>query len=64
MAAGKNHVIKLLPPLTVSEDEVCACLDALDGVLADAGTAGGKNWAVVRGIATATLRRRALQLSE
>ncbi len=62
MAAGKNDVIKLLPPLTTSEDEAYSFLDALAAVLADADTAQGKSWAVVRGIATATLRRRALKL--
>jgi len=59
MAAGKNDVIKLLPPLTLSEDEAQSFLDALDQVLADCRGAAGKNWAVVRDIATATLRRRA-----
>src|SRR6202034_262229 len=33
-------------------------LSALDAVLADCQGAGSKNWAVVRDIATATLRRR------
>jgi ornithine--oxo-acid transaminase len=59
MAAGKNDVIKLLPPLTLSEDEARSFLAALDAVLADCEGAAGKNWAVVRDIATATLRRRA-----
>ena len=59
MAAGKNDVIKLLPPLTLSEDEAQSFLDALDQVLADCRGAAGKNWAVVRDIATATIRRRA-----
>jgi nucleoside-diphosphate-sugar epimerase len=58
MAAGKNDVIKLLPPLTLSEEEAQSFLDALDAVLADVHGAAGKNWAVVRDIATATLRRR------
>ena len=58
MAAGKNDVIKLLPPLTLSEPEAQSFLDALDQVLADCGSAAGKNWAVVRDIATATIRRR------
>ena len=35
MAAGKNDVIKLLPPLTLSEPEAHSFLDALDAVLAD-----------------------------
>src|SRR3954452_3622763 len=58
MAAGKNDVIKLLPPLTLSEDEARRFLDALDAVLEDCEGAASKNWAVVRDIATATLRRR------
>jgi len=59
MAAGKNDVIKLLPPLTVSEVEVAQFLGALDVVLADCQRAGSKNWAIVRDIASATIRRRA-----
>jgi ornithine--oxo-acid transaminase len=59
MAAGKNDVIKLLPPLTLCEDEAQSFLDALDQVLADCRGAAGKNWAVVRDSATATIRRRA-----
>jgi acetylornithine/succinyldiaminopimelate/putrescine aminotransferase/nucleoside-diphosphate-sugar epimerase len=58
MAAGKNDVIKLLPPLTLSEPEARSFLDALDAVLADCHGATSKNWAVVRDIATATVRRR------
>jgi acetylornithine/succinyldiaminopimelate/putrescine aminotransferase/nucleoside-diphosphate-sugar epimerase len=58
MAAGKNDVIKLLPPLTVSEEEAQSFLGALDAVLADVHGASSKNWAVVRDIATATIRRR------
>jgi ornithine--oxo-acid transaminase len=59
MAAGKNDVIKLLPPLTLSESEARTFLGALDSVLADCHGAASKNWGVVRDIATATLRRRA-----
>ena len=59
MAAGKNDVIKLLPPLTLSEAEARSFLGALDAVLAECHGAASKNWAVVRDIATATLRRRA-----
>ncbi|HUH79981.1 MAG TPA: aspartate aminotransferase family protein, partial [Solirubrobacteraceae bacterium] len=58
MAAGKNDVIKLLPPLTLSEREAQSFLDAFDVVLADCESSAGKNWAVVRDIAKATLRRR------
>jgi ornithine--oxo-acid transaminase len=61
MAAGKNDVIKLLPPLTVSAEEAGGFLDALDAVLEDCEGAGGKNWGIVRDIATATLRRRSRQ---
>ncbi|MCW2968621.1 MAG: aspartate aminotransferase family protein [Solirubrobacteraceae bacterium] len=57
MAAGKNDVIKLLPPLTLSESEAQSFLAALDAVLADCQGSGSKNWGVVREIATATLRR-------
>jgi ornithine--oxo-acid transaminase len=58
MAAGKNDVIKLLPPLTLSEDEARSFLGALDAVLADCHGASSKNWSVVRDIAKATLLRR------
>jgi ornithine--oxo-acid transaminase len=58
MAAGKNDVIKLLPPLTLSEDEARSFLVALDAVLAQCQTETGKNWAVVRDIALATLSRK------
>ena len=58
MAAGKNDVIKLLPPLTVTEDEVGRFLDALEAVLADCQTGGGKNWRVVRDIAVAAMSRK------
>src|SRR5205823_8029778 len=47
-----------LPPLTLSETEARGFLDALDAVLADVHGGAGRNWAVVRDIATATLRRR------
>jgi ornithine--oxo-acid transaminase len=59
MAAGKNDVIKLLPPLTLSEAEARTFLDAFDAVLADCHGAARKNWSVVRDIATATISRRA-----
>jgi ornithine--oxo-acid transaminase len=61
MVAGKNDVIKLLPPLTLSEPEASSFLGALDAVLADCQGAASKNWAVVRDIATATLGRRVTQ---
>ena len=57
MAAGKNDVIKLLPPLTLSESEANTFLQALDAVLGDC-ESHSKNWGVVRDIAVATLRRR------
>jgi ornithine--oxo-acid transaminase len=59
MAAGKNDVIKLLPPLTLSEQDAQAFLTALDVVLADCHHHSSKSLAVVRDIATSTLRRRA-----
>jgi acetylornithine/succinyldiaminopimelate/putrescine aminotransferase len=59
MAAGKNDVIKLLPPLTLSESEARSFLGALDTVLAECHSSSSKNFAVVRDIATTTLRRRA-----
>jgi ornithine--oxo-acid transaminase len=58
MAAGKNDVIKLLPPLTLSEDEALSFLGALDAVLADCQGERGKNWSVVRDIAVRTLSRK------
>jgi ornithine--oxo-acid transaminase len=58
MAAGKNDVIKLLPPLTVDEEEVGSFLEALDAVLAACQEDGSKNWAVVRDIAVATVSRK------
>jgi acetylornithine/succinyldiaminopimelate/putrescine aminotransferase len=57
MAAGPNDVIKLLPPLTLSESEAQEFLSAFDAVMSDCETSR-KNWGVVRDIATATLRRR------
>jgi acetylornithine/succinyldiaminopimelate/putrescine aminotransferase len=59
MAAGKNDVIKLLPPLTLSASEATSFLEALDAVLAECQGSSSKNLAVVRDIATTTLRRRA-----
>jgi ornithine--oxo-acid transaminase len=59
MAAGKNDVIKLLPPLTLSESEAHSFLVALDSVLAECHGSSSKNFAVVRDIATTTLSRRA-----
>jgi ornithine--oxo-acid transaminase len=59
MAAGKNDVIKLLPPLTLSEAEAHSFLTALDAVLADCHSGSSRNMAAVCEIATTTLRRRA-----
>ena len=59
MAAGKNDVIKLLPPLTLSEQEARSFLAALDTVLAECQESSSRNLAVVRDIATTTLSRRA-----
>ncbi|MBO0769165.1 MAG: aminotransferase class III-fold pyridoxal phosphate-dependent enzyme, partial [Solirubrobacterales bacterium] len=61
MAAGKNDVIKLLPPLTLSEGEADRFLEALDTVLGDCESGASKNWEVVRDIATSTLRRKPAQ---
>ena len=58
MAAGKNDVIKLLPPITLSEGEAQSFLDSLDAVLTDCESGAGQSWGVVRDIATATVRRR------
>jgi ornithine--oxo-acid transaminase len=57
MAAGKNDVIKLLPPLTLSESEAHSFLEALDAVLHDCEKKASKNWSVVRDIALATVGR-------
>jgi nucleoside-diphosphate-sugar epimerase len=56
MASGKNDVIKLLPPLTLSEPEAESFLTALDSVLADCQGSASKNWGTVRDIAVATMR--------
>ncbi|HWD69000.1 MAG TPA: aminotransferase class III-fold pyridoxal phosphate-dependent enzyme [Solirubrobacteraceae bacterium] len=61
MAAGKNDVVKLLPPLTLSDEEASQFLGALDHVLGDCEGGSGKNWSVVRDIAVSTLRRREQQ---
>jgi ornithine--oxo-acid transaminase len=58
MAAGKNDTIKLLPPLTLTNEEADTFLHALDAVLGDCERSGSKNWGIVREIAVATLRRR------
>jgi ornithine--oxo-acid transaminase len=57
MAAGKNDVIKLLPPLTLSEPEARSFLGALDQVLVENHESSSKNWGIVRDIAQTTLRR-------
>jgi ornithine--oxo-acid transaminase len=58
MAAGKNDVIKLLPPLTLSENEAGEFLGAFDAVLTDCEGRSSRNYGEVRKIATTTLRRR------
>jgi ornithine--oxo-acid transaminase len=58
MASGKNDVIKLLPPLTLSFEDADRFLEAFDAVLADCHNGSGRSWGEVRRIATATLRRR------
>jgi ornithine--oxo-acid transaminase len=57
MASGKNDVVKLLPPITVSAEEIDRFLTALDAVLADLHSSSSRNWGVVRDIAATTLRR-------
>jgi ornithine--oxo-acid transaminase len=64
MAGGKNDVIKLLPALTISEDEVNLFLARFEQVLADVHGSSSHNWGVVREIATATLTRRSRIRSE
>ncbi len=58
MAAGKNDVIKLLPPLTLSEQEASQFLAAFDTVLSDCEGSSSQSWREVRRIAQKTLRRR------
>ena len=58
MASGKNDVIKLLPPLTLSATEADSFLTALDEVLAECHRSSSANWSIVRDIASSTLRRR------
>ena len=58
MAAGKNDVIKLLPPLTLSEQEASRFLVAFDSVLSDCEGSSSQSWREVRRIAQKTLRRR------
>jgi len=57
MASGKNDVVKLLPPITVSAEEIDRFLTALDAVLADLHGSSSRHWGVVREIAATTLRR-------
>jgi ornithine--oxo-acid transaminase len=59
MAAGKNDVIKLLPPLTLSATEADSFLTALDAVLSDGLVGAARNWAEVQRIAVTTLGRSA-----
>jgi acetylornithine/succinyldiaminopimelate/putrescine aminotransferase/nucleoside-diphosphate-sugar epimerase len=58
MASGKNDVIKLLPPLTLSESEADSFLSALDEVLAECHRSSSANWSIVRDIARSTLGLR------
>jgi acetylornithine/succinyldiaminopimelate/putrescine aminotransferase len=59
MAAGKNDVIKLLPPLTLSAAEADSFLTALDEVLSNGLVGAARNWAEVQRIAVTTLGRSA-----
>src|SRR5258708_15743026 len=54
MASGKNDVIKLLPPLTLSEAEANSFLQALDRVLSGCHGSASNNWGGGRDIAPAT----------
>jgi ornithine--oxo-acid transaminase len=58
MASGKNDVIKLLPPLSLSQSEADRFLTAFDAVLAESESSSSHNWTVVRDIALQTLRRQ------
>jgi acetylornithine/succinyldiaminopimelate/putrescine aminotransferase len=58
MAAGKNDVIKLLPPLTLTEEEARSFLGSLDAVLADCEWDASRNWGLVRDIAIRTLAQK------
>jgi ornithine--oxo-acid transaminase len=58
MASGKNDVIKLLPPLSLSEPEADRFLTAFDAVLAESESSSSHNWTIVRDIARETLRRQ------
>jgi nucleoside-diphosphate-sugar epimerase len=51
-------VIKLLPPLTLSESEAQRFLRSFDTVLRECDGAASRHYAVVRDIAVATMRRR------
>jgi ornithine--oxo-acid transaminase len=57
MASGKNDVVKLLPPLTVTPVEIERFLTALDDVLADLHGPSSRNWGIVRDVATTTIKR-------
>ncbi|GAB4249339.1 MAG: aminobacteriohopanetriol synthase HpnO [Candidatus Methylacidiphilales bacterium] len=59
MASGHNDVIKLLPPLVVSEEQVNQFLSALDEVLTACRDAKGRNWKTIYDIARRTLGRSA-----
>jgi acetylornithine/succinyldiaminopimelate/putrescine aminotransferase len=54
LVSGRNYVIKFLPPLTISDEDVDYFLRSLDAVLADVSNSASKSWGVVMGIARAT----------
>jgi acetylornithine/succinyldiaminopimelate/putrescine aminotransferase len=57
MASGHNDVIKLLPPMVISEEQIRYFLDSLDHVLTACGDTKGENWKTIFEIAKRTVRR-------
>lgn len=62
MASGHNDVIKLLPPMIVSEEQVLSFIAALDQVLTACQDAGNENWKTIIGIARRTASSSAANL--
>ncbi|GAB4352692.1 MAG: aminobacteriohopanetriol synthase HpnO [Methylohalobius crimeensis] len=57
MSSGHNDVIKLLPPLVITEKEVDYFLDSMASVLEKTREVGGENWKTIFQIAKNTLLR-------
>jgi ornithine--oxo-acid transaminase len=55
LVSGRNYVIKFLPPLVISDEDVDHFLASLDAVLAEASSSVSKSWGVVMSIARATV---------